>query len=366
MIPFVRHHLLQFFAAWEEKIPLDLAMHRYFQQHRALGAKDRLQLKEEAICVVRYQRLLDYPKKNLSWEERIQQLDTLEEKKQQKLPPEILFSVPDPFFSRIKAAYPDTYPQLLSVLNEKAPLTIRVNTLKMDRDTLFSKLQTSYAIEKTKHSPLGITFLQPAKLHTHPLFIEGVFEVQDEGSQLLALMTEVKPGQKVLDYCAGSGGKSLTIAPQLEQKGVVVLHDIRKSALLQARKRLKRAGIFNVQFTENLPKKLNNTFDLVFVDAPCSGSGALRRSPEMRWRYTEAFFTEQVDLQRTIFEKALAYVKPGGKLLYGTCSLLPEENEEQVAYFLNNFPLQKIDNSLSLLPERGGHDGFFGQLFQKK
>lgn len=200
-----------------------------------------------------------------------------------------------------------------------------------------------------------------------PEFKKGLFEVQDEGSQLLAALVKAEPGQLVMDYCAGSGGKTLAFAPLMHNKGQIFLHDIRSYALIEARKRLKRAGIQNAQIVlaeDEKLKKLKKKMDWVLVDAPCSGTGTMRRNPDMKWAFTEDTIPRLVGQQRTIFEKALSYLHPQGKIIYATCSLLKEENEEQVTHFLKTYSLKLVAPFFQTKPSKGEMDGFFGAIFE--
>jgi 16S rRNA C967 or C1407 C5-methylase (RsmB/RsmF family) len=182
-------------------------------------------------------------------------------------------------------------------------------------------------------------------------------------------MVDAKPKDEILDYCAGSGGKTLAFAYKLKQKGQLFLHDIRKEALFEARLRLKRAGIQcgQILLPDDAKKKkmLHNRMNWVVVDAPCSGTGALRRNPDMKWRMEESFFERYSILQRQVVKEASAFLRPDGKLLYATCSILPEENEEQVAFFCKEYGLKVIGKPFVSLPTVGGMDGFFGVVLAR-
>ncbi len=184
--------------------------------------------------------------------------------------------------------------------------------------------------------------------------------MQDEGSQLIAELIEAKSGDHVLDFCSGSGGKTLAFAPNMKGKGQIYLYDNRLWILQEARKRLRRAGVQNAQFA--LPRK---KVDWVLADVPCSGTGTLRRNPEAKWKIDEKMIARLVQAQRAIVKEAFFYLKPGGKFVYATCSLLPEENEGQVSYFLKSYPLF-LERVLKLLPEEEGMDGFFAAVFKKE
>ena len=252
---------------------------------------------------------------------------------------------------------------LCLINNQNAPTTIRVNPLKTSRAALIERWQSLYSFSPTTHSPWGIVFKEKTNLLALPEFKEGLFEIQDEGSQLVADMVGAEVGQQVLDYCAGSGGKALAFAHKLAGKGQIYLHDIRPTALAKAKIRLRRAGIENAQF--QCHKSLKGKMDWVLVDVPCSGLGTLRRNPDLKWKWTPELVARLVQEQRTIFAEALQYVKKGGYIVYATCSILPQENEEQLVYFLQNFPLAQTKIFKSL-PTENGMDGFFAAAFQMK
>jgi 16S rRNA C967 or C1407 C5-methylase (RsmB/RsmF family) len=173
-----------------------------------------------------------------------------------------------------------------------------------------------------------------------------------------------------MDYCAGAGGKTLAFAPHMQNSGQVFLHDVRKHALLECRKRLKRAGIQNAQQiasddTARL-KKLKKKMDWVLVDAPCSGTGTLRRNPDMKWKFETQMLQRLIGQQRMIFEKALSFLKPGGRIVYGTCSILKEENQEQTDHILRTYPLEIEGEILKTVPRVGEMDGFYGVVFKYK
>ena len=284
--------------------------------------------------------------------------------------PHIHVSFPESLYARIEESHGEKQAlALCHTLNETAPITLRTNTLRCSRDELTQNLATQYKVRTTKLSPLGIVLEDRAQLFQTKEFQSGFFEMQDEASQMGALMANSKPGEHVLDYCSGSGGKSLAIALTMEGKGQLYLHDIRDNALAQAKKRMKRAGVQNCQIvrsgTKNL-KRLKRHMDCVFVDAPCSGTGTYRRNPEQKWRFTSTMLTELMALQREIFAEAVKYIKPTGRIVYATCSILKVENEEQVDYFLKEHGLEIEGEVLNLLPESGGSDGFFAVTMRRK
>lgn len=370
--PFREHHLLTLIEEYEgQTIPLDLAINRYFRAHSALGSKDRGWIAETVYGMVRWKGLLDaLLKKPITWEKRLAlfaDFDPEAHKNREDLPKHVRCSFPFKLFARITGSHGIQKGfDLCWASNVAAPTFVRVNPLKTTREALLKKWHEDYDVSPCKHSPLGIIFHKKMNFFTLPEFKEGFFEVQDEGSQLLASLVGVKPGEQVLDYCAGSGGKSLAFAPQMEGRGQVFLHDVRSRVLQEARKRLKRAGIQNGQVVEadspNL-KRLKKKMDWVLVDVPCSGTGTLRRNPDMKWKFSEEMLQRLLGQQRSIFEKALSFLKPGGHIVYGTCSLLNEENQDQMEHFLKTYPLKRAAPPFQSLPAVGEMDGFFGVDF---
>jgi len=188
-----------------------------------------------------------------------------------------------------------------------------------------------------------------------PEFKAGFFEIQDEGSQLIANHVTASPGDHILDYCAGSGGKTLAFAPKMKNKGQIYLYDIRPYTLIEAKKRLKRAGIQNAQLLDDKKLKkrgLHSRMDWVLLDVPCSGTGTLRRNPDMKWKLTPETFTRLVEEQRKIFDSAFKFLKPNGKIVYATCSVFPEENEEQIATFIEKYGLKLLHTPFLSFPKR--------------
>ncbi len=370
-LPFREFHLTQLFNEYKEKnLPLDLVVHQYFKGHKALGPKDRAFIADAIFNIVKWKGLLDYLKIDdplegmvfLGSEKFAQALENPE------IPPYVKGSCSQVLFNLLAESYgePKAF-ELCQIFNTKAPVTIRVNTLKIPRDELLERWKNLYEIEPTQHSPDGIVFKNKIHFSSMPEYVQGLFEVQDEGSQLVANLMQVQPGQQVLDFCAGSGGKTLAFAPRMENKGQIFLHEVRGAILGEAKKRLNRAGIQNVQVASHDDpkwKKLKKKMDWILVDAPCSGTGTLRRNPDMKWNFNEAYFQKFQGLQRTIFEKALSFLKPGGTIVYATCSILPQENEQQVEHFIKTYNLKLVGEPLKILPTHGGMDGFFGAVLK--
>ncbi len=370
--PFRDHHILEMLYGYEDQgMPLDFFISQYFRAHKSIGSKDRAFIAENIYRMIRWQGLLDYlcPKPAF-WEKKWELLAQFDPKKyleDDNIPLHIRLSFPKPLFDlMVKSHGIEKTMQLCLECNQAAPTTVRVNTLKTTRENLLDKWSPVYQVSPCLFSKTGIVFHQKINFFTLPEFKEGLFEVQDEGSQLLAELVQAEPGQLVMDYCAGSGGKTLAFAPAMKNTGQIYLHDVREHALSDSKKRLRRAGVQNAQIAlDNDPKlkKLKKKMDWVLVDAPCSGTGTLRRNPDMKWKFTEEMLARLIGQQRMIFEKALSFLKPGGRIIYATCSILKEENQDQLNHFLKTYPLVMDKEPFQSLPIAGGMDGFFGVVF---
>lgn len=370
------HHLLQLLQRYDEHPqPLDLLIRYYFREHKALGSKDRRAVAETAYAMVRWRGLLDYHcGKPHTWEQRLatyRSVDLGALRNKEALPLHIRCSCPKVLFDKLVAQYGEEKAIMLSLVNNtQAPTTIRVNASKVtDREKLLREWKDRYPVSPCAHSPWGIRFHKRTNFAEMAEFRAGLFEVQDEASQLIATLVAAQPKQHVLDYCAGAGGKTLAFAPKMEGTGQIFLYDIRRSALQQARKRLRRAGIQNAQFLDDSAikgRKLKKRMDWVLVDVPCSGTGTLRRNPDLKWRFDPEMLQRLVEEQRQIFSEALQFCKPTGKIVYSTCSVLHEENEAQAAYFAEKHGLEVVEPLFSTLPTEEGMDGFFGAVLARR
>ena len=366
---FTDHHIHQFLKLFREaKTPLDLSLSNYFRSNKSLGSKDRRTIGDTLYGMTRWKSLIDYfsPRDPVAFYQEINWDDIF---KDPMIPEDVKLALPEFLYIRFCAHFGKEKTEVLGkILNETAPTTIRINPLKTTREHLLNLWKEKFSISPCLTAPHGITFQKREPLFSLLEFKEGLFEIQDEGSQLIGEQILVNPGDTILDYCSGSGGKTLGFAYRTQGKGQIYLHDIRESALLEAKKRLKRAGIQNAQCLEPNHKQLSRLpqkCDWVLLDLPCSGSGTLRRNPDQKWKIDATMVEHLVHTQRSIVKEALKYVKPGGRLVYATCSILPEENEFQVDYILKNFPLTLENEPLALLPQSGGMDGFFSAIFRK-
>lgn len=267
--------------------------------------------------------------------------------------------------------------------NIEPPLTIRANPLKSDRESLKYALEVQgYVSSLTYLSPFGLVIDRKEGIFKTESFADGLFEVQDEGSQLVTMLTGAKPGELVIDACAGNGGKSLFLSGLMKNHGTVIASDLSPAKLLNLRKRATRAGAFNIKTVsrEEL-NEYNEMADRVLIDAPCSGMGVFRRNPDSKWRLTTNDIKQLASKQKEIISEYSRLVKPGGLLVYVTCTISREENEEVVYGFLKeNDDFQKVpavnadifgklidkDGFFKSLPHKHNTDGFFGAVMEKK
>lgn len=271
---------------------------------------------------------------------------------------------------------------------QAAPLDLRVNTLKAKRDKVLAQLHDEgLAAEATPYSPWGIRLHDKTDFGRHPLFLDGSIEIQDEGSQLLALLSGAKRNEIVIDFCAGAGGKTLAMGAMMKNSGRLYAFDVAEKRLANLKPRLQRAGLSNVHPQrighEQDPRltRLYGKADRVLVDAPCSGLGTLRRNPDLKYRQSPDSVAELTVLQARILAAAARLVRPGGTLIYATCSILAAENETQIERFLTEQPgwqsqaaiLPKGDTQMPptgvyLRPNPAEHqtDGFFAAVLLRQ
>lgn len=373
MRTFRKNHIVNILKNWEANtFPLDYFLSRYFRTHKSLGSHDRKEIAKTIYQIIRWQNLIDYHlSKPVTWEKRVTAYEEgiIDPAVNALLPEHLQYAFPEFLYNFFIQDYgKQKAHSLMSVLQQSAPLTIRVNSIKCKREELLKRWQNQFSIKPSSFSSMGISFSKRESLFHLQEFKKGFFEVQDEGSQLVADQVEAKPGLHILDYCGGSGGKTLAFAPKMQGKGQIYLHDIRPSILYQAKKRMKRAGVQNTQLlfpNKGSLKKYYGKMDIVLVDVPCSGVGTLRRNPEQKWKLSQETIENLVTEQREIFTKALDFVKPEGKIIYATCSILSQENENQVDFFTHNLPVKLAKKPMKWLPTEGGMDGFFAAHFQR-
>ena len=394
--------------------PADSVVSRYFRQNRQLGHADRGFVAETVYGVLRRKRSLsarcldDVSSRRLLLanlacvqglnrreldavlsESEAKWLATAKAVRVDDLPPAVRFDLPDWLYERLAQQFdPAELTSLATALNQPAPLDLRVNGLKAEPAQVLSRLNADgLAAEACRYSPIGIRLAGKPSISNHALFLDGSFEVQDEGSQLLGFLLQPKRGEMVADFCAGAGGKTLLLGAMMRSQGRLYAFDIAEKRLAKLKPRLARSGLSNVHpvriESENdiKIKRLAGKLDRVLVDAPCSGLGTLRRNPDLKWRQTPESVAELTTKQAAILHAASGLVKKGGRLVYATCSLLAEENDAVVDDFLSRHPefralsaeevLSRQDitiacgERLRLLPHQHGTDGFFAAVMER-
>jgi len=406
------------------KLPADAQMEKYFRAHPQMGVRDRGFVAETVYGCLRAKRVLahiagtedpaalvaaqllteGYSARALEQAgfrgdaraaaERARTLD------RGTLPFAVRANLPDWLAEKLLAQFGETEATALATaLNQPAPVDLRVNTLKAKREEVQARLASEdLPAELTPHSPAGLRRRSRTPLFRTECFKEGLFEVQDEGSQLLSYLVEPKRHEMVVDFCAGAGGKTLHLGALMANTGTLYAFDVSAKRLERLKPRLKRAGLNNVRTVairherDERVQRLHGKIDRVLVDAPCSGTGTLRRNPDIKWRAMD--LAELVAAQKNILAAAAALVKPGGRLVYATCSLLHEENEAIVEDFLARHPEfspvpaveilarrhiaippphpspargegESEDKALRLFPNRHGTDGFYACAFAR-
>lgn len=260
----------------------------------------------------------------------------------------------------------------IAAQNKPAQVILRVNTLNTTREKLHALLMDlNIETDFIPNQPDALVLKERANVFMTDAFKEGLFEVQDASSQLVAAFLDVQPGMRVVDTCAGAGGKTLHMAALMQNKGQLIAMDLYESKLKQLKLRAKRNGAFNIEYriidTTKVIKKLHKKADRVLIDAPCSGLGVLKRNPDAKWKLQPEFIDNIRKIQSEVLESYSKIVKPGGKLVYATCSILPSENQEQIAKFLKTEIGQqfKLEKDCKILSFESGFDGFYMALLER-
>jgi 16S rRNA (cytosine967-C5)-methyltransferase len=397
------------------KYPADAVLSHWFRAHANAGLRDRGEIAEAVFDVLRHLRRYRqfaeigagsgtrrlavlglaavWPRETLDTgldEQERAWLDHVLSLSASGLPRAVRHSVPDWLDERL-AALPDAE-SLLQALNAPAPLDLRVNPLKAEREALLAAWadgpEARWAARPTPYSPWGIRIQGRPPVNRWGAFERGEIEVQDEGSQLLAALVAPRRGEMVIDYCAGAGGKTLLLGALMRSTGRLYAFDVSAARLARAKPRFARSGLSNIvpvaiaERNDQRVKRLRGKAHRVLVDAPCSGLGTLRRNPDLKWRQHPESLAQLRETQAAILRDAAACVMPGGRLVYASCSILPEENELQVEAFLAGHPEfslldagailadRDIDVALDgpylrLRPDVHGTDGFFAAVMQR-
>jgi 16S rRNA (cytosine967-C5)-methyltransferase len=393
--------------------PADTLLHQFFREHKAMGQHDRAIIADGVFAYLRRRRSLEaiaqtqsprhlalavlvrelgvgareceavLPADDVLW------LRALESRLATPLLPAVAADLPDWLWERLGVAYGEAERAALAdAWLRTAPLDLRVNPLKATRDEARAALAASGIVaEPTPYSPLGLRVAGRVALARHPLFSAGAVEVQDEGSQLIGFLLAPKRTDMVVDFCAGAGGKTLLLGALMRAQGRLYAFDTHERRLAKLKPRLARSGLINVHpqllahERDAKLERLAGKIDRVLVDAPCTGFGTLRRNPDLKWRQPESALAELAVKQQAILAAAATLVKPGGRLVYATCSVLPDENSAVVGAFLAANPAFTRGNAaaelaragidldtgpaLQLFPHRHGCDGFYAEVLRR-
>lgn len=377
------HRVLGEMLQWEH--PADAVLSHWMRSNRNAGARDRAEVADAAFDVLRHLRRYRHLAESgsgpaarrlailgLSTVFDRAVLDTgLSEKEQkwlthvghvesQTMPRAVNYSLPDWLEQRLSAL--DDADTLIEALNQPAPLDLRVNPLKADRDTVLGQIRTDlgdqFDPQPTPYSPWGMRLQGRPPVNRWALFTNGEIEVQDEGSQILAALVAPRRGEMVIDYCAGAGGKTLLLGAMMRSTGRLYAFDISATRLARAKPRFARSGLSNIVPVvigadgDKRVKRLHGKAQRVLVDAPCTGLGTLRRNPDLKWRMHPDSLAALQETQAQILNRAARCVAPGGRLVYATCSLLAEENQDQIERFLAQNPDFKLVDAGSVLADR--------------
>ncbi len=417
-----------------EKLPADAVAEKYFRSRRYAGSKDRRAVTERVFSVLRHRARLDWwcarideslrpggrprvladlaladglgkteiaelfsgegyaPAALTARETKLLDGFTGQQINHADMPDFVAHEFPAWIAGSLRDLYGERLGEEMDALNGQAPLDLRVNTLQGDCARALTLLKNDKIdADPTPYSPVGLRVHCRANLANTTAYKGGFVEVQDEGSQLLALVTGARPGMKVIDFCAGAGGKTLAMAAAMKDQGEIIACDVDAKRLKPITARLKRARV-SIAETRLLMvggdpwlRDHENSADVVFADVPCSGSGRWRRRPGARWQFSGRDLLDLVKIQQRIITEVVRLVKPGGRLVYATCSILTEENERQVDRLLDWFPgeyrVVPIAEAwadalgsdcpcqgpyLRLTPARHGTDGFFAAVLERK
>ncbi|MCM2296848.1 RsmB/NOP family class I SAM-dependent RNA methyltransferase [Rhodoferax sp.] len=401
--------------------PADAIVSRFFREHRGLGPRERATLAETVYTVLRKKLLFDHfapsgsgPKerrlailgfygpgdflRSALTEQEVNWLDQCEKIRPEDLMERHRHNLPEWLVQPLKDQLGDEFWPLVESFNKGAGLDLRVNAFKAKRTDVQKELAAlGIKAVSTPYSPWGLRIAGKPSLNKMEAFKRGDFEVQDEGSQLLAMLLDAKRGEMVVDFCAGAGGKTLAIGAAMRSTGRLYAFDTSAGRLDAFKSRLARSGLSNVHPAaiaherDDRVKRLGGKIDRVLVDAPCTGMGTLRRNPDLKWRQNQTAVDEMTVKQTAILQSAARLLKPGGRLVYATCSVLPQENEAIALAFSEAnpdfVPLDvgqvlvglKVENAenlcsggdnqqrfLRLWPHRHHTDGFFAAVWQRQ
>ena len=374
-----------------EKRQADKVIERHMKANKKWGARDRKFFAEGVYEITRWWRLHwsqaglpadDYNNPDMMtdenvckvwgawWLSRGQELPNWDEleglvfNNSKKFPPEIQQSVPSWLYKLGEEQFQSEWKGILHALNQPAKVFLRTNRLKTNREALLTELM-SEGVEGKAVEGLddAIELMERKNVFITQSFKKGLFEVQDAASQMVAPLLEIEPGQRVIDACAGGGGKTLHMASLMKNKGKILALDIHDWKLKELKTRAARGGVDIVETrhidSTKVIKRMEETADRLLLDVPCSGLGVLRRNPDSKWKLSMEEIERLIKLQQEIIQTYSKMVKKGGKMVYATCSILPLENQNQVQKFLESNPDWKLEQEIILRPDHEGYDGFY-------
>ncbi len=374
----------------------DKVIERIFKANPKWGSRDRAYIAENVYEMVRWWRLINFVGDNNesninkgslwhlfgvwqvlkgaeypAWTEfkNVNPSTIAKRKEEAQKDIAISQSIPDWLNELGQSQLGDAWPKEITALNKIADFIIRTNTLKTTRANLLKEItKLDIKAEPLTDYPDAIRIVKRANLFSTPLFKAGMFEVQDASSQKVAAFLDVKPGMHVIDACAGAGGKTLHLSSLMQSKGRIISMDTEAWKLDELKKRAKRAGAQNIEtrvIDDKTINKLKNSADRVLLDVPCSGLGVIKRNPDAKWKLKPEFINNIIQTQQHILAEYSQMVKPGGYLVYATCSILPSENNQQVELFLKNNSNFELVKQEVVSPLLSGFDGFFMALLKK-
>ena len=379
---------------FQEKKYADKVLERLLKAHKKWGSADRQIVSEIFYDIVRWKKRIEYyigegakPSNiyhlilaYLLWKkvkfkkfeefERLKTGGILSKLDKKTFPTKAIeHSVPDWMVALLEKELGENWEREMKALNEQAPVVLRANTLKTTPQNLIDVLkEENVNAFLLRGYPDAVQLEEKKNVFLTTAFKEGFFEVQDASSQKIGELLEVKEGMRVVDACAGAGGKTLHLAALMKNKGQIIGLDIYQWKLAELKRRAKRAGAFNVEARliedSKVIKRLHNTADRLLIDAPCSGLGVLKRNPDSKWKIDEDFINRIKTEQENILQNYSKILKKGGQMVYATCSILPSENEKQVEKFLANNPEYTLIKQESILPSEG-YDGFYMALIKR-
>lgn len=372
----------------------DKVIERLLKANKKWGSQDRAVVSEIFYNIIRWKKRLEYymgegvkpsniyklilayllwSKTNYKKFEEfdgIKIADILTKLKKGTVPTKAIeYSIPEWLAETLEKELGKNWEKEMQALNEQAPTVLRTNTLKASPKALVSELHEENIEAFTlKDYPDAVQLEEKKNVFLTSAFKEGLFEVQDASSQKIAYFMDVKEGQRVIDACAGAGGKTLHIASLMRNKGQIIALDIFSWKLADLKRRAKRAGAHNIETRliddNKVIKRLHNSADRILIDAPCSGTGVLKRNPDSKWKIDQDFINRIKLEQQKILQDYSKMLKKGGKMVYATCSILPSENQNQVENFLKNNPDFKFLKDEKVMPS-AGYDGFYMALIEK-